>query len=84
MPFRRFLMISDFFEVRAVWSSSCYMMVRKAAKSKLGEFTVAMEKKVLSAGKKTGPVAKGSTTKSKLGTVKPAPKVITALKWGNF
>jgi hypothetical protein len=57
------------------------MIVRKAAKSKLGEFTVAMEKKVL-AGKKTAPV-KGSTTKSKLGTVKPAPKVITALKVWN-
>ena len=40
---------------------------------------MAMEKKVL-AGKKTGPVVKGSTTKSKLGTVKPAPKVITALR----
>ena len=66
-----------------MWSSSCYMMVRKAAKSKLGELTVAMEKKVL-AGKKTGPVVKRSTTKSTLGTVKPAPKVITALKWGNF
>jgi hypothetical protein len=40
---------------------------------------VAMEKKVLS-GKKTGPIAKGSTTKSQLGTVKPAPKVITAMR----
>jgi hypothetical protein len=37
-----------------------------------------MEKKVL-AGKKTGPVVKGSTN-SKLGTVKVAPKVITALR----
>ncbi len=55
------------------------MIMRKVAKSKLGELTVAMEKKVL-AGKKTGPVVKGSTTKSKLGTVKPAPKVITALR----
>jgi hypothetical protein len=54
------------------------MMGRKATKSKLGEFTVAMEKKVL-AGKKTGTVVKGSTT-SKLGTVKVAPKVITALR----
>ena len=40
---------------------------------------MAMEKKVLS-GKKTGPVAKGNTTKSQLGTVKPAPKVITAMR----
>ena len=40
-----------------------------------------MEKKVLGA-KKTGPVAKGNATKSKLGSVKPAPKVITALKVG--
>ena len=55
------------------------MMVRKAAKSKSGELTVAMEKKVLS-GKKTGPVVKGGTTKSKLGTVTIAPKVITALR----
>jgi hypothetical protein len=54
------------------------MIVRKAAKSKLGELTVDMEKKVL-AGKKTGPVVKGST-KSKLDTVKPAPKVITAMR----
>jgi hypothetical protein len=38
-----------------------------------------MEKKVLAA-KKTGPKAKGNTTKSKLGTVKPAPKVITAMR----
>jgi hypothetical protein len=55
------------------------MMVRKAAKSSFGDFTVAMEKKVL-AGKKTGPVVKGSTAKSKLGTVTPAPKVITAMR----
>jgi hypothetical protein len=40
---------------------------------------VALEKKVL-AGKKTAPVVKSSTTKSKLGTVKPAPKVITAMR----
>jgi hypothetical protein len=38
-----------------------------------------MEKKVL-VGKKTGPVAKGNTTTSKLGTVKIEPKVITALR----
>jgi hypothetical protein len=42
---------------------------------------VAMEKKVLAA-KKTGPVAKGNTTKSKLGTVKVAPKVVTAFRPG--
>jgi hypothetical protein len=44
---------------------------------------VAVEKKVLVA-KKTGPVAKGNTTKSKLGTVKTAPKVVTALRVGPF
>jgi len=76
--FRGFLMISVFWGAREVWPPSCYMIVRKAAKSKLGELTVAMEKKVL-AGKKTGPVVKGST-KSKLGTVKVAPKVITAMR----
>ena len=38
---------------------------------------MAMEKKVL-AGKKTGPVVKGNASKSKLGAVKPAPKVVTA------
>jgi hypothetical protein len=70
---------SSVFGAREVWPPSCYMMVRKAAKSKSGELTVAMEKKVLNAGKKTGSVVKGST-KSTVGTVKPAPKVITALR----
>jgi hypothetical protein len=70
-------MISDFFGAREMWPSGCYMILRKAAESKLGDTTVALEKKVLS-GKK--PAVKGNTTKSKLGTVKPAPKVITAMR----
>jgi hypothetical protein len=38
-----------------------------------------MEKKVLAA-KKTGSAAKRNTTTSKLGTVKVAPKVVTAFR----
>jgi hypothetical protein len=53
--------------------------VAESCSIKIWRVTVAMEKKVLS-GKKTGPVAKGNTTKSQLGTVKPAPKVITAMR----
>jgi hypothetical protein len=55
--------------------------IAEAAKSECGDTTVAMEKKVLVA-KKTGPVVQGNATKSKLSTVTPAPKVITALKVG--
>ena len=55
--------------------------ITEAAKSEFGDNTVAMEKKVLVA-KKTGPVVQGNAAKSKLGTVKVAPKVVTALKVG--
>ena len=77
-----FLRISIFSGRREVWPSGCFMMIAEASKSKFGDTTVAMEKKVLE-GKKTGPVAKGNTT-SKVGTVKLAPKVVTALKVGNW
>jgi hypothetical protein len=44
---------------------------------------VAMEKKVLVA-KKTGSADKRTTTKSKLGTVKTAPMVVTVLRIGPY
>jgi hypothetical protein len=73
------LRISDFFRGARSVAIRLLYDVAYSSESKLGDTTGAMEKKVL-VPKKTAPAVQGNATKSKLGTVKPEPKVITAMR----